>query len=92
MEHALARAQVHAGSNPQLCKSHLKDAKSRADWFAEFYADSKKSGSWIAGATYKTKKGKKLKEAALVAKFEEKGQLADDRMLGAYCDSPAMDK
>jgi hypothetical protein len=89
MEHAIERARVHAGSNPKLCKAHLKDAKSRADWFAEFYADAKKDGSWIAGATYKTKKGQKLKEAAFVSKFAESGQLADDRMLGDYCDTLA---
>jgi hypothetical protein len=91
MEHALDRARVHAGSNPQLCMSHLKDAKSKADWFAEFYAESKKSGSWIAGATYKTKKGKKLKEAAFISRFEEKGQLAEERLAGAYCDARAQD-
>lgn len=89
LEHALERAQVNAGTNPQLCKAHLKDAVSRAKWFVEFVADSKKSGSWIAGATYKTKKGEKLEESAFVAAFKAKGQLADDRQLGGYCDSPA---
>jgi hypothetical protein len=92
LEHALDRAQVHAGSNPQLCKTHLKDAKSRADWFAEFHADAKKSKSWISGATYKTKKGQKLDEGAFIAAFKDKGQLADDRLLGTYCDSPAKQK
>lgn len=89
MEHALSRAEVHAGTNPKLCKAHLEDAKSRADWFAEFYAESKKSGSWISGATYKTKKGKKLKEAKFISKFKDKGELADERLLGGYCDAPA---
>lgn len=89
LEHAFDRAQVHAGSNPQLCKAHLKDAKAQADWFAEFYADAKKNKSWITGATYKTKSGQKLAEAAFIAAFDEKGQLADDRLLGTYCDSKA---
>jgi hypothetical protein len=89
LEHALERAQVHAGTNPQLCKAHLKDAKSRADWFAEFHADAKKDGSWITGATYKTKKGQQLKEPAFIAAFKDKGQLADDRLLGKYCDTAA---
>lgn len=87
LEHALDRAAVHAGANPQQCKAHLADAKSRAAWFAEFHADAKKDGSWIAGATYKTKKGQQLKEAALIKAFADKGQLADDRLLGKYCDS-----
>ena len=89
LEHALDRAQVHAGTDPKLCKAHLADAKARAEGFAELYADSKKSGSWIAGATYKTKKGQQLKEAALIAAFKDKGQLADDRLLGKYCDAKA---
>jgi hypothetical protein len=90
MEHALDRAEIHAGSKPELCRAHLKDAKSRADWFAEFYEEATKDKSWIAGATYKTKKGKKLKEAAFVSAFKEQGELADDRLLGKYCDAPAM--
>jgi hypothetical protein len=89
LEHALDRAQVHAGTNPQLCKAHLADAKSRAAWFEEFYTDSKKTGSWNAGATYKTKKGKQLKEPSFIAAFKDKGQLADDRLLGKYCDAKA---
>ena len=92
LEHALDRAEVNAGSNPQRCKAHLKDATSRAEWFAEFHADAKKAGSWISGATYKTKKGQKLAEAAFIAAFKDKGQLADDRLLGTYCDSPAKQK
>jgi hypothetical protein len=92
LEHALDRAQVHAGSNPALCKAHLKDAKARADWFAEFHADSKKRGSWVGGATYKTKKGQKLKEADFISTFSEKGELADERFLGKYCESPRKEK
>lgn len=92
LEHALDRAQVNAGKNPELCKAHLKDAKSRADWFAEFHADATKDKSWIPGATYKTKKGQKLADSAFIAAFKDKGQLADDRLLGGYCDSPAKQK
>lgn len=92
MEHALARAEVHAGSNPKLCRAHLEDAKSRADWFAGFYADAKKDGSWIAGATYKTKKGQKLKEASFISKFKENGELAEEHLSDGFCDAPAAEK
>ena len=87
LEHALDRAQVNAGSNAQLCKAHLKDAVARGKWFGEFQADSKKTGTWTSGATYKTKKGEKLEETAFVAAFKAKGQLADERLLGTYCEA-----
>lgn len=89
MEHAFDRAAVHAGKDPELCKQHLKAAKAQADWFAEFHTSAVKSGDWIGGATYKTKKGAKLKEKEFVAAFADKGKQADDMLLAKYCASPA---
>lgn len=92
LEHALDRAAVHAGGNPDRCGQHLQEAKNHAKWFAEFHADAVKSGSWITGATYKTKKGEKLPEKAFIAAFEAKGKLADDRLIEKYCAKPAPKK
>ena len=87
LEHHLDRAAAHAGENPDLCKSHLKQAKERAAWFADFHAGAVKSGSWIKGATYRTKKGATLEEPDLIKSFETKATLADDRLLQKYCNS-----
>lgn len=89
LEHALDRAAVHAGKAPDACKAQLKDAKAHAAWFEEFHADAVKSGEWVAGATYKTKKGDKLTEQALIAAFADKAKLADDHLLDKYCTRPA---
>lgn len=88
LEHALARATVHAGKSPDRCNQHLQIAKAAATDFAEFRADSIKRGSWQSGATYKTKKGEKLPEKEFVAAFEAKGKLADDRIVEKYCAKP----
>jgi hypothetical protein len=89
LEHELARAAVHAGAKPELCKAHLKEARARAAWFEEFHTRGVKSGDWIAGATYKTKRGEKLKERDLIAAFADKGKLADDHLVDKYCTRPA---
>lgn len=88
VEHSLARAQVHAGAHPELCKAHLKDAKASAAWFDGLHADMVKEGTWIAGAVYKTRAGVKLKESELLAAFADKAKLADDRLLAKYCAAP----
>jgi hypothetical protein len=85
LEFALERADAHAGSDPDRCKAQLKDAKREADAFEQFHADAVKSGDWIAGATYKTKKGAKMSEKEIIAAFEDKGKLADDRLTERYC-------
>jgi hypothetical protein len=85
VEHNLARAQVHAGVHPELCKAHLKDAKANAAWFDELHADMVKEGKWTAGAVYKTRSGAKLKESELIAAFADKAKLADDRLVAKYC-------
>jgi hypothetical protein len=89
MEFAFERATAHAGNNPELCKGHLKTAKMRAEWFEPFRAGSIAKHDWIAGATYKTKKGAKLSEKQLIAAFAEAGQRADDRLDDRYCNKPA---
>lgn len=45
---------VHAGANPQLCKNHLKDAKTQADWFAQFHADAVKNSSPTTACSART--------------------------------------
>lgn len=87
LEHALARAQVNAGSNPAVCKAHLEDVKARAAYFGELRTDAKKDGSWVTGLTYKTTRGTQLDEASLATAFEKQARLADERLLGAYCDT-----
>jgi hypothetical protein len=85
LEHMLERADVHAGLRAERCKGHLKNAFKKWEEFRDFRDDLKKSGEWVEGATYKTKKGEKLPEPDFVAKFEKLGKLADERALGDYC-------
>jgi hypothetical protein len=89
MEHAIDRGDAHAGVRPERCKNQLKFAFKVWEEFRDFRDDLKKSGEWIEGATYKTKKGEKLPEKDFVAKFEKLGKLADTRVLGDYCTKPA---
>jgi hypothetical protein len=89
MEHHLDRAQVHAGSVPDRCKEHLKAAVQNWENFQQIRDELTKSGNWISGATYKTKKGAKLKEKDFIASFEDKAKRADDRLLAKYCNKPA---
>ncbi len=89
MEHSIDRGDVHAGVRPDRCKAQLKYAFKLWEEFREFRDDLKKSGDWIEGATYKTKKGEKLPEPDFVAKFEKLGKLADERSLGDYCSKKA---
>jgi hypothetical protein len=92
LEHYLDRAAAHRGGAPDRCKDHLKQAKERAEWFNNMHAEMVKSGKWITGATYKTKKGAKLKEKDFIASFAEKGKLADDRLLEKWCSKSAAKK
>ena len=85
LQHHIARAEVHAGTRPDRCKAHLKDATKLWEEFQSFHDDAVKSHGWIAGATYKTHAGEKLSEKDLLAKFEQQAKLADDRVLGDYC-------
>lgn len=86
LEFALDRAAAHAGVKPDMCRRHLDDAKRHAAWFAELHAELVKNKQWIAGATYRTKKGVKLAEKAFIAAFAAKGKLAEDRRDDGYCD------
>jgi hypothetical protein len=92
LEHMMDRADVHAGIRPARCKEHLKNAFKKWETFRDFRDGLKKSGDWVEGATYKTKKGEKLKEKDFVAKFEKLGTLADERALGDYCSSKQASK
>ncbi|CAN5498550.1 hypothetical protein BH11MYX1_BH11MYX1_30810 [soil metagenome] len=88
-EHDLERAAANAGKDPELCRKQLTDAKAQ---YAEFVAQKtqlQKSGGWIAGAVYKTKKGIKMKEKELITDFDAKGKLADERLLDKYCKAAA---
>jgi hypothetical protein len=89
LEHALDRAELHAGKDPDRCKKHLKEAKAQAAQFDKLHASAVKSGDWVSGATYKTRKGAKLSEKELLAAFATKGKLADDRSLDDYCAKPS---
>ena len=88
-EHAFDRAAVHAGKAPDRCKAFLKKATQEAEGFAQFREESIKSKSWISGATYKTKKGAKLKEKEFVAAFAQKGEQAQEMLDNKYCAKPA---
>ena len=89
LEHHLDRAAVHAGTDPERCKAHLKQAKAEADGFEQLHTDLVKRKEWVTGATYKTKKGAELSEKDFISSFAEKGKLADDRLLEKYCAKPA---
>lgn len=89
LEHAFDRAAVHAGKAPDRCKTFLKKATQEAEGFAKFREDALKSKSWISGATYKTKKGAKLKEKDFVAAFVQKGEQAQEMLDNKYCAKPA---
>jgi hypothetical protein len=89
LEFRIERAEAHAGVRPEMCKEQLEEAKAQAKWFEGFYDEARKSGSWVAGATYRTKKGARLEEKALVAAFADKAKLADDRLTERYCSKPA---
>jgi hypothetical protein len=85
MEHHLDRARFHAGRAPDRCKQHLKDAVRNWEGFSAMMEEMKKSKEWIGGATYRTKKGEKLKEKDFVASFEEKAGQADEQLTEKYC-------
>ena len=92
MEHHLDRAQFHAGVAPDRCKDHLKGAVKNWENFQSIMESLKKSGDWISGATYRTKKGDKLKEKEFIASFKEKGELADERLFDKYCTKAQSDR
>jgi hypothetical protein len=85
LEFALERADAHAGTDPDRCKAKLKWAKQEAEEFDKLHAEMVKSHEWIAGATYKTKKGAKMSEKDIIVAFTERGKLADDRLTERYC-------
>ncbi|MBA3398136.1 MAG: hypothetical protein H0T89_36255 [Deltaproteobacteria bacterium] len=89
VEFAFERAAAHAGKDPDKCKKFLGEAKQQAEWFAKFREDAIKSKSWIAGATYKTKKGVKLPETEFVSAFAKKGKDAEEMLDNKYCRKPA---
>ncbi len=85
LEHHLDRAQFHAGRAPDRCKEHLKGAVKNWENFQSIKEELDKSGDWVSGATYRTKKGEKLVEKEFIASFKEKGELADERLFDKYC-------
>jgi len=85
MEHHLDRARFHAGKAPDRCKQHLKDAVKNWEGFSSMMEEMKKGKEWISGATYRTKKGEKLKEKDFVASFEERAGQADEHLTEKYC-------
>jgi hypothetical protein len=92
MEHHLDRARFLAGKAPDRCKQHLKDAVKNWESFSSMMEEMKKSKEWIGGATYRTKKGVKLKEKDFVASFEEKAGQADEKLGAKYCARPQADQ
>ncbi len=91
MEHHLDRARFLAGKAPDRCKQHLKDAVKNWENFSSMRDEMKKSKEWISGATYRTKKGDKMKEKDFVASFEEKAGEADEKLGEKYCARPQAD-
>lgn len=89
LEFSLERAAARAGNKPDVCRNQLKEVKAKAAWFETFHAEAVASHEWIAGATYKTKKGVKLSEKQLIAAFADNGKLAEDRLDEKYCNKPA---
>jgi hypothetical protein len=88
MEFAMERATAHAGENPELCKKHLNEAKKLAAGFEQLHTDAVKSKQWIAGATYRSKKGSKMTEKEMIASFATIGQQADDHLADHFCSKP----
>jgi hypothetical protein len=83
--HYLERAEHHkAGGRAEKCKQMLGEARKSAEEWTKFVEDAKKSGEWVKGLTYMTKKHGRMNEKEIVAKVEELAQTADERSIG-YC-------
>ncbi|MFT3693749.1 MAG: hypothetical protein QM831_11450 [Kofleriaceae bacterium] len=85
LEFALERAKANVGTKPDMCKAQLKWAQDLVKAFNTDHDNLVKSKKWIAGATYRTKAGKKLKEKEFLAAFDSDSKLVDERIDSGYC-------
>ncbi len=85
LEHALARAAVHAGKDEARCKAQLKIAASKITWFAQEHELHGKLPYWKKMKYVNRAGDTKLDAAGLEKHFAAREALIKERTAGTYC-------